>query len=253
MRVVPNKFPALPALFQGVPGAGIHEVIIESPRHADHLATMDEAAVARVLWAWQQRIRAAKRDPRIAYAVVFKNHGAMAGATLAHAHSQFMALPIVPEFVGSVLHGAREGHARTGRCVFCTVVEDEARAGVRVVEEGGGSIAFEPYASRFPFETWIVPRAHQARFEDAAEAEIRDLAGRLRSVLRRIDRALDRPVFNLVLHTAPFAEEAGAWAHWRLEILPKVTRPGGFEWGTGFFINLMAPERAAEVLRSAEV
>jgi UDPglucose--hexose-1-phosphate uridylyltransferase len=263
VRVVPNKFPAVQveatleriqdAVFTGLPAAGVHEVIVETPRHGENLATMSDAAVERVLWAWQERIRAAKQDPRMRYAIVFKNHGALAGATLEHSHSQLMVLPIVPEFVGSTIRGARDGHAGSGRCCFCAVVEQELKDGVRVVDAGEGSVAFAPYASRFPFETWIVPRVHRARFEDASEAERRDLAARLGSVLRRIASALERPAFNLILHTAPFEAEAGPWYHWHVEIVPKLSRMGGFEWGTGFFINLTPPERAAEVLRAAEV
>jgi UDPglucose--hexose-1-phosphate uridylyltransferase len=262
VRVVPNKFPALRvdavfqtggnSTFEGMPGAGLHEVIVETPHHGERLATMDEAGVAGVLRAWQARIRAAKRDARVRYVVVFKNQGALAGATLEHSHSQLMALPLVPEFVGSTIQGARERHAARGRCAFCGVVEEESRAGVRVVEEAAGYLAFTPYASRFPFETWILPRAHEARFEEVAEADLSGLAGRLGSILRRMEQVLDRPAFNLILHSAPFAEGAGPWFHWHVEIVPKLSRMGGFEWGTGFFINLVPPERAAEVLRGAE-
>jgi UDPglucose--hexose-1-phosphate uridylyltransferase len=263
VRVVPNKFPAARAqavlervrdgVFEHLPAVGGHEVVVETPHHGETLATMTPEAVERVLWAWRERIRALKADPRVAYALVFKNHGALAGATIEHSHSQVIALPIVPEFVGSAMHGARTGHAGTGRCVFCDVIAQEAKSGVRVVEDAKGYLTLAPYASRFPFETWIIPRVHRARFEESTDGERRGLAVQLGRALRRIERGLDRPAFNLILHTAPFAEEAGPWYHWHVEIVPKLSRMGGFEWGTGFFINLRAPEDAAEVLRGVEV
>ncbi len=263
VRVVPNKFPAVrpeavlerqhDGVFDALPGAGWHEVVVETPHHGETLGTMTVEGVERVLWAWRERLRAFKGDPRLRYALVFKNHGALAGATLEHSHSQVIALPIVPEFVGSALDGARTRHAATGRCVFCEVAEQERARGVRVVEDADGYLVFEPYAARFPFETWILPRVHRARFEDSSDEERRALAARLRSAVGRIERGLDRPAFNLMLHTAPFAEEAGPWYHWHVEIVPKLSRMGGFEWATGFFINLQTPEGAAEVLRGVEV
>jgi UDPglucose--hexose-1-phosphate uridylyltransferase len=246
VRAVPNKFPALSH------DEGVHEVIIETPHHERRLADMEGEGIAAVLAMYRDRLLAARGDPRRRYAVIFKNQGYQAGATLQHTHSQLVALPLVPQSAGALVGGASRHHGATGRCAFCDLVAEEARHGERVVEESHGFVAVVPYASRFPFETWILPRRHDARYEDAPDVS-RDEAGRmLASVLGRIDRTLQRPPFNFVLHTAPFVPEAVAWFHWHFVVIPRVTMAGGLEWGTGMFINPTAPEDAAELLRAAQ-
>ncbi|MGE0449977.1 MAG: DUF4931 domain-containing protein [Vicinamibacterales bacterium] len=285
IRVVPNKYPALTrgedrqrgdsqggdaqgvdaqrgdsirggdpdraghVLFQRVAGVGAHEVIIETSDHGASLATMGEEAIARVLWACQQRIRVLKSDPRLRHVLLFKNHGAAAGATLEHPHAQLIALPLVPDLVREEIEGARSHHAATGRCLFCDIVARERASAIRLVHEDAEAVALMPYAARFPFETWLLPRIHGARFEDASSSVLAGVAASLRVVLRRMDAALARPAFNLVLHSAPFGEPVDQLYHWHVEVLPKLTRTAGFEWGTGCAINPTPPEEAAEVLR----
>ena len=260
VRVVPNKFPALKVeggfdreadgMFDRMNGIGAHEVIIETADHAKTLATMTEGEIERVLLAYRDRIRDLKQDGRLRHILVFKNHGAAAGATLEHGHSQLIALPLVPDFVREELDGARRHFAEKERCVFCDIVRQELGAGRRIVQENADIVALSPYAPRFPFETWLLPRRHGARFEDAPAHEYESLARMLKAVLTRLDRALEFPPFNLVLHTAPFTDEAVESYHWHIEILPKVARSAGFEWGTGFFINPTSPEEATQVLRA---
>ena len=263
LRVVPNKFPALQVegtldrvgdgMFDRMSGIGAHEVIIETPDHDRPLAAMAESEIERVLWAYRERILDLQKDVRLKYILVFKNHGAAAGATLEHPHSQLIALPIVPDFVQEELDGARAHFQIKERCVFCDIVREDTRDGRRLIAENADVVALAPYAPRFPFETWLLPRRHGARFEEAARHEYEGLARILKNVLQRMDRALESPAFNLIVHTSPFGEVTADVYHWHLEIMPKLTRVAGFEWGTGFYINPTAPEEAAEVLRSVRL
>ncbi len=263
LRVVPNKFPALQVegaldrepdgMFDRMNGIGAHEVIIETPHHDRSLATMSEPEVERVLWAYRERILDLKRDSRLRYVLVFKNHGAAAGATLEHTHSQLVALPIVPEFLRQELSGARRHFEVKERCVFCDVVHEDLLDGRRIIQENADIVALAPYAPRFAFETWLLPRRHGARFEEAPRHEYESLARLLKSVLQRMDRALETPSYNLIVHTSPFSEQTGEFYHWHVEIMPKLTRVAGFEWGTGFYLNPTSPEEAAQVLRVAKI
>jgi UDPglucose--hexose-1-phosphate uridylyltransferase len=214
---------------------------------------MSEAEIERVLYAFRDRIQDLKRDRRFRYILIFKNHGAAAGATLEHTHSQLIALPIVPDFVREEIEGARRHYVAKERCVFCDIIRQEVSAGTRVILESADVVALAPYAPRFPFETWVLPRRHSGRFEDAPRHEFEALARVLKSLLLRIDRALERPSYNLIVHTSPFADEALEYYHWHLELIPKLTKVAGFEWGTGFYINPTSPEEAARVLRDARV
>ncbi len=263
LRVVPNKFPALQVegtlervgdgMYDRMSGVGAHEVIIETPDHGRTLAAMSDPEIERVLWAYRERILDLKRDVRMQYIMVFKNHGAAAGATLEHTHSQLIALPIVPDFVREEVEGARRHYGVKERCVFCDVIGQDIADGSRVVVENADIIALAPYASRLAFETWLLPRRHGARFEDAPRHEVESLARALKSVLQRMDRALESPPYNLVVHTAPSFEDVAHSYHWHVEIIPKLTPVAGFEWGTGFYINPTAPEEAASVLRSVRL
>ncbi|HMC53993.1 MAG TPA: galactose-1-phosphate uridylyltransferase [Gemmatimonadaceae bacterium] len=263
VRVVPNKFPALQVegqfdrtgegMFDRMNGIGAHEVIIETPHHDRPFAQMSEPEIERVLWAYRERMLDLKRDFRLRYILVFKNQGAAAGATLEHTHSQLIALPIVPDFVRDEIDGARRHFNDKERCVYCDIVSQELSAGIRVVAENSDVVAIAPYAPRVAFETWLLPRRHGARFEEAPRHEYESLARALKSVLQRMDTALETPPYNLVLHTSPFSEDVTDIYHWHLEVLPKLTRVAGFEWGTGFYINPTAPEEAARVLRNVRL
>jgi UDPglucose--hexose-1-phosphate uridylyltransferase len=261
LRVVPNQFPVLrvegtldrqgEGLFDRMNGIGAHEVIIESPRHEDTLATMSDAAIEQVLWACHDRVLDLKRDRRFRYIIVFKNHGTAAGSSLDHSHSQLIALPIVPREVRDEMDGARAHYASKERCVFCDIVAQDSRDGRRLIVENADMVALAPYAPRFPFETWILPTRHQSIFEDAPRHEYASLARLVGDVLRRMNKTLRNPPYNLLIHTAPLAEPAGDFYHWHMEIIPKLTKIAGFEWATGFYVNPTAPEEAAQVLRDA--
>jgi UDPglucose--hexose-1-phosphate uridylyltransferase len=259
LRVVPNQFPVLrveggldrrgEGLFDKMNGIGAHEVIIESPRHEDSLASMDERAVEQVLSAAAARVQDLKRDRRFRYVIIFKNHGAAAGASLEHSHTQLIALPIVPREVRDEVDGSRLHFQTQERCVFCDILQQEATDGRRLIAENADFVALAPYAPRFPFETWILPKRHQALFEEAPRQEYASLARLLGDILRRMNKALQFPPYNLLIHSAPVVEGAGEYYHWHVEIIPKLTKVAGFEWATGFYLNPTSPEEAAQVLR----
>jgi UDPglucose--hexose-1-phosphate uridylyltransferase len=259
-RVVANKFPALriegdlqpsgEGLFDRMNGVGAHEVVIETPDHAASLATLAPDAFADVLLAFRDRIVDLKKDPRFEYVLVFKNHGEAAGASLEHPHSQLIATPIIPIMVAEELAGSAQYYAMKERCVWCDIVRQERREGRRLVLETNGFVALAPFAPRFPFETWVLPLRHRAAYEESDVDELRALAEVLGDFLGRMNRVLGEPAFNFMLHTAPLRDGQPDSFHWHLEIIPKLTRVAGFEWGSGFFINPMLPEDAAEALRA---
>ena len=261
LRVIPNQFPVLrvegtldrqgEGLFDKMNGVGAHEMIIESPRHDETLATMDEHAVERVLWAFCERIQDLKRDQRFRYIIIFKNHGSAAGASLDHSCSQLIALPIVPREVRDEVDGARAHYMTKERCVFCDIIRQETTEGRRLIAENADMVAVAPYAPRFPFETWILPRRHQSMFESTPRHELTSLARMLGDILRRMNKQLRTPPYNLLIHSAPVVEPAGEYYHWHVEIIPKLTKVAGFEWATGFYLNPTSPEEAAQVLREA--
>jgi UDPglucose--hexose-1-phosphate uridylyltransferase len=260
-RVVSNKFPALriegelersgEGLFDRMEGVGAHEVVIETPDHMASLATMPVDGVADVLLAYRERVRDLVKDPRFEYILVFKNHGEPAGASLEHPHSQLIATPIIPIMVTEELEGSARYFELKERCVWCDIVRQERRDGRRAILEADGFSAIMPFAPRFPFESWILPTRHRSAFEESEIDELRALAGVLQRFLRRLNAVLGDPPYNFMLHTAPLHEPALDHFHWHLEIIPKLTRVAGFEWGSGFFINSVRPEDAAAALRDA--
>jgi UDPglucose--hexose-1-phosphate uridylyltransferase len=268
VRAVPNKYPALEAigavephgqgLYQGLAGVGVHEVIIESPRHLRGTADLTVTELAEVLGMYRDRLLELAGDRRLVYPMIFKNVGAAAGASLAHTHSQLIATPIVPISVAEELAGAETHFRATGQCVYCALNAAELESGQRLIERpqsaaSAGFVAYCPYAARFPYETWIVPARHAARYETLSPADCVELARVVRVVLAKIDAALDRPAYNYIIHTAPFDTNSFDHYHWHIEIIPRVTKTAGFEWGTGFYINPVSPEEAAMSMRALQI
>jgi len=261
VRVVPNRFPALVTegeperqgcgIYDRMNGIGAHEVIIETPDHARRLTDLEPGEIEAVLHSFRERALDLHRDPRIRYIMVFKNEGASAGASLAHSHSQLIATPIIPVLVKEELAGARRYFDFRGRCIYCDMVRQELEESSRLVATGDRFVAFVPFAPRFPFETWLVARDHFATWQSLDDSRLADLARILKEVLERLGRALGRPDYNFVLHTAPSGAGESEHYHFHLELLPKLSRIAGFEVGTGFYINPVAPEDSARYLREA--
>ena len=261
VRVVPNKFPALgiegdlnrqgEGMYDKMSGIGANEVIIETPDHAATLGDLSDRQIEEVMWAYKERIIDLKKDRRFRYILLFRNHGEGAGASLEHPHSQLIALPVVPKRVQEEVDGARQYYSFKERCIFCDIILEERRAGTRLVTETELFAVIEPYAARFPFETWILPKRHSSHFEDTDAGTLAELGRMLRNTIRKIDKVLERPAYNFMLHTAPLQEAPLAYYHWHMEIIPRLTKVAGFEWGSGFYINPTPPEESARFLREA--
>lgn len=263
IRVIPNKFPALmiegelnrhgDGVYDLMTGVGAHEVIIETPDHNKDLANMSQQEFEDVLWAYRDRTMDLKKDKRLRYILIFKNHGFRAGASLEHSHSQLIALPIVPKSVMEELEGSKAYFEYKERCLYCDIVSQEIEDQKRVVAENEEFLAICPFAPRFPFEMWILPKKHDAHFEDATKHEIKNLTALYQKVLIKLSKALDDPPYNVMLHTSPLEMPDTSYYHWHIEITPRITRVAGFERGSGFYINPTAPEVSAQYLREIDV
>jgi UDPglucose--hexose-1-phosphate uridylyltransferase len=263
VRVVPNKFPALQVegdlnkrgegIYDKMNGIGAHEVIIECPFHETSMANLSEENIREILWVYRDRLVDLKKDPRLVYGMVFKNVGTAGGASLEHSHSQLIVTPIVPISVWEEMTGAMEFYNYRGRCIFCDMIQQESGAEKRIVLDTSNFISFAPFASRFPFETWILPKNHTSHFENIQKTEVDELGTVLKTILRKLETALDKPAYNYIIHTSPFDTQSLPHYHWHIEIIPRLTRVAGFEWGTGFYINPVPPEQAAAFLQETEV
>jgi len=271
VRVIPNKYPALDVkgdlnregvgMVDMANGIGIHEVIVETPEHDKDMADLSEERIGEVMRTYRERIIDLEEDRRLKYVLIFKNQGRSAGASLEHAHSQLIATPITPKRVKEKLDGAKRYFDYKHRCIFCDYIKQERELfGERLVAETEHFIALSPFAARFPFETWILPKRHMLDFTLTEKEEIEDLGAMLKPLLMKLRKALNDPPFNYVLHQAPYRRPRGGyWTtieedyHWHIELIPRLTRVAGFEWGSGFYINPTPPEVAAEELRKTEV
>lgn len=264
-RTVPNKYPALKnepeldrtgvGMFDMMSGVGEHEVIVEDTDHNKQLADLDIEQIKKVIRVYKRRSVELGRDERFKYVLIFKNYGLAAGASLEHSHTQLISLPIVPRRVIEELECAHSYFDYKERCVFCDIVRQEQEYRHREILENDGFIAFCPFASRSPFEVSIIPRMHQAYFTDIAETEIDSFARILKEVLVRIKAALKDPPYNFIIHTTPLNGEGdeAEYYHWHVELMPKLSKIAGFEWGSGFYINPTSPETASRHLREAKI
>lgn len=259
VRVISNKYPALgihgdlecrgEGMYDVMHGVGAHEVIIECPHAESNLSHLSSEAVRDVLLAYQSRLVDLKRDTRLIHALIFKNKGARAGASLPHAHSQLIVTPIVPITIQEELDGSLAYFQFRGRSIFSDMIIQEHNSAKRVVFETPQFLVFCPFASRFPFEIWIVPKQQRSHFERASRAEIDELGDVLKRTLRKLEIGLEDPSYNYIIHSAPFHAEELPHYRWHIEIFPRLAGVAGFEWGSGFYINPVPPEEAAKFLR----
>ena len=261
VRVVPNKYPALAiegdldrkgyGMYDRMNGVGAHEVIVETPLHNKCIAMIAPHEAEEVIWAYRERYMDLRKDSRFKYILIFRNHGKAAGASLAHPHSQLIAVPFVPSLIRLELMGARDYHLYRERCIYCDMIQQEVQYGKRVVSENERFVAFEPFAPQFAFETWILPKRHNPHFENEDRDGVRLFAQILQGTLLTIGKTLNYPPYNYTLHTAPFELGPDQVFHWHLQIMPRLAIAAGFEMGTGIYINTVPPEDAAEYLRAA--
>ena len=264
LRVVPNLFPALEgegslsrftegALFHRLDGVGRHEVVIETPIHNQFLFDMDESEVLAVINAYRNRFAELRQDKRIKVILIFKNHGKAAGTSIEHPHSQIIATPVVPAHIRNKYEIATAYFDDTERCIYCDVVHEEMRLKTRIIHTTDLFVAFHPFASRSPFETWIAPLRHRSSFGNINDEEAADFARVLQIVLKKIYIGLGNPDFNYVIHTAPLSDEEKRYYLWHMQILPRLITTAGFELGSGMSINTALPEEAAEFMRGIHV
>ncbi len=256
VRVVPNKYPAFsPSAgpispendFASRPANGRHEVIIHGPDHDRTLAKMSEAEIEAVFSVYKERLKALALLPEVASAIIIVNQGREAGASIEHPHSQLFALPLVAPLIEREMERVEVWRAERNECPVCSMVAHELSSGARLVAQNEHFVAFCPFASRVPFETYIVPRVHERNFAAAGDILLQAAAAIVKTVLARVGARLGDPPYNLYLHTAPFRSEGDY--HWHFALLPKLSVIAGFELGSGIMINVADPEGAAEFLR----
>ncbi|KAK1681855.1 hypothetical protein QYE76_042703 [Lolium multiflorum] len=268
IRVIENLFPALrrdvepppPPEEEGekepvgagecaVRGFGFHDVVIETPRHDVRLWDLDAEGVGDVLLAYARRVRQLAEHPAVKYVQVFKNHGASAGASMAHSHSQMIGTPFVPPSVTSRLNCMKEVFERSGKCSLC-----ELQCKDILVSETQNFSAIVPFAASYPFEIWIIPQEHSSFFHEIDQDKVLDLGSLLKNILEKLCKQLNDPPFNYMIHSAPFGLSSSCmpYTHWFLQIVPQLSVTGGFEMGSGCYINPVFPEDAAKILREID-
>jgi len=263
VRVVPNRFPALSiegeterkgiGIYDISQGVGAHEVIVETPVHDKDFPDFSDKEMYEVIDKYCSRSSDLARDKRFRYVMIFKNYGWAAGASLEHAHSQIIALPMVPKYVLQSLEGAKQYYQKNNCCVYCDIIKQEEKDKERIVTENNDFICFASYTSRFPFETWIMPKEHQSSFCQMSNEKKNNLGKILKEVLKRNKACLSDPSYNFFIHTAPVANNFPEGYHWHIEIIPKLTSMAGFEWGTGFYVVSTDPALAARYLREVQI
>ena len=263
VRVIPNKYPALKVegelnkrgigIFDIMNGIGAHEVIIETPEHKQNISDMSVEQVKKILTAYKERILDLKKDTRFKYILIFKNYGFEAGATLSHSHSQLIALPIIPKTVKEEINGSKKYYEFRERCVYCDIISQELYSQLRIILEEKNFVVLSPFAPRFAFETWILPKKHQSHFYNINNDELESLANVLIELLKKLNVALNDPPYNLVIHTSDLVNGNLEHYHWHIEIIPKLSYVAGFECGSDFFINPTQPEEAVSYLKNLTI
>ena len=263
IRVIPNKFAALipvgdtvrveTKLFRKTHGYGRHEVVIETPVHNEFIPFMADGHVEDLIKAYRDRYHALKKDRNIKTIIIFKNHGEEAGTSLEHPHTQIVASPIVPPLIRRIYEVTTQHFDNTGRSLHLEYLHLEMEEGTRVVESTKHFTAIHPFASHYPFETWIMPKVHKASFGDISEEEVKDFACILKSTLTKLYAGLGNPDYNFVIHTAPVDDEHKSYYLWHMQIMPRLTKAAGFELGSGIYMNIALPEETAAFMRELKV
>lgn len=259
-RTVLNKFPVLndagpspthrhTGLQHMVDGFGVHEVIVETPRHDLPMALMTLEEVRGILLAYRERYNAARSDPRVAHVIVFKNHGAGAGTSLIHPHSQLIATPVISYQVRDRIRTLEEHFGLYGECILCRMIREEIEQETRLLVLNESFVALIPYAALSRYHIWIFPRRHIVRYGDVTDDELSDLADALRTVLRQLYFGLGNPDFNFLIRSAPRTCSNEEF-HWYLSVVPRIGQAAGFELGSGIYVNTSFPEDSARFLRS---
>jgi len=260
IRIVPNKFYALKEgdlLFKEykgmkrcVNGTGIHDVLIETPKHNGIIPYLEDNQVENIIHAYKIMLLKASEDPIIQHVIIFKNHGEDAGTSIIHPHSQIIAIPIVPMQIRDRLNAYLHFYEDAGECLFCKTLTDEICDNKRIIIESNNFVAFIPYAALSPFHIWIFPKKHASSFAVINEEEMKDLAILIKKIITKIYIGLKDPSYNMVIRTLLSREVSIEYFHWYISIVPRVSKTAGFELGSGMFINSAMPEESAEFLKN---
>ncbi|MFA5142644.1 MAG: galactose-1-phosphate uridylyltransferase [Candidatus Omnitrophota bacterium] len=272
IRVIPSISPLLQiegsldrhghGMYDLMNARGAHEIVIESPRHLKE-SELPKEQMVKAVNVILDRIHDLEKDRDIKYVLIFKNCGKAAGSgRIQHARTQIIGTPVNLKRVKEELAGAKAYYDYKDRCIFCDMLKQEMQSGKRVIAESKHFVALAAFASRFPFETWIMPKEHSCDFYKIDRTRIPDFAEIMATIFAKMRKVLGDFPFNFVLHTAPFRRDLGKrgyWEtiecdyHWHFEILPILTRVAGFEWGSGFYINPLLPEDACNSVREAKI
>ncbi|MDD4802920.1 MAG: DUF4931 domain-containing protein [Syntrophomonas sp.] len=255
IRVIPNKFSIFnpeeslekekSGIYCSYNGVGRQEVIIETPIHGAELHGYDIDRIVMILNVLKQRYNVLSQDDRIKYIQMFKNQGVFSGASQGHSHSQIMGLPFVP----CENPGVSEYYKKTGSCLMCEIIKQEKSRGERIVYETDYFLLLCPYASRFPYETWVIPRNHYEHFGAISDAEIDDMAMICKKFTGVMIDSLQNPAYNYILNSAPVNMPYISGFHWYLEIIPRMLVTAGVNIATGIYTNPVAPELSAQMYR----
>ncbi len=259
VRAVPNKFPFFhiegefdrrpEGIYDVMEAIGAHEIVVEAPGHKENFASMETRQIERILMAYRERLRDLERDSRFQQFLILKNYP---GVFNRHPHSHIIAMPVIPRRIDEELYGTLDYYQRKERCIFCDIVKEEMSAKKRVILETVHFLVFSPFASRYPFETWIVPKKHASDFHHIDEDGIEDLSMAIQSLFFRFFKLLSDPPYSLAFHTSPVQSRFHrSEYHWHIETRLRIGLREGFEWGTGFFVNPTPPEDAAGFLRES--
>lgn len=257
VRVFPNKYPFFhveggydrraEGMYDVMEAIGAHEIIVEAPGHTQGLSNMDPGQIERILLACRERLIDLEKDERLQQFLILKNYP---GVFNQHPHSHIIAMPVIPRRVDEEIWGTLDYYQRKERCIFCDIVREEISMKKRVILETSFFLIFSPFASRYPFESWIVPKAHNPDFHRITEREIADLSVGIQSLFHRFFKLLSDPPYSVTFHTSPVRNRFHRPEyHWHIEARLRIGLREGFEWGTGFFVNPTPPEHAAKFLR----
>lgn len=255
--------PKMHGLYEVLETRGVHEVVAETPEHIANMADLDVKQIKQVMEAYSVRLKEIEKDTTLSYALAHKNYNwSRDNKNIPHSHSQIIATPVIPLRVREELKGAKKYYDYHERCIFCDLIKQELTHRHRLVAENDHFLTITPFAARFPFEMWILPKKHHAHFWQGAVGEEMDLAKILKESLLRLKNGVSDPAYHYVIHTAPFVRKNGKGSrfttidedyHWHIEIIPRLTHVAGFEKGTGFYICPIPPEEAADYLREVEI
>ncbi len=257
VRVVPNKSPFFhiegdydrrpEGMYDIMEAIGAHEIVVETPDHGQNLATMEPGHIEKILLAYRERLIDLEKDERFQQFLILKNHP---GIFNRHPHSHLMAMPVIPKRMDEEIWGTLDYYQRKERCIFCDIIKEEISTKKRVVLETVHFLVFLPFASRYPFEAWIIPKVHSADFHQIKGEEVADLSVAIQSLFHAFFKLLSDPPYSLAFHTSPVRNRYHRPEyHWHIETRVRIGLREGFEWGTGFFVNPTPPEDAARFLR----